>query len=198
MRTHQKSPSGCAPSAWTGWATHPTSSPRRSRRSSSVGRRSSARRCHRQIVREAARALDRGEIVELVGTIAMFGSMNRWNDPMATPLNAEPVEVGEGFLSCMAGTCASTRTRQVDSGPRGSAIDRYRAADPTSSPRVPEIRAHSPDAGYPVALPCIRERSLRRAEPDSGGNPRHRRSQARASHAQRRTTAAPARRAARR
>lgn len=40
-----------------------------------------------------------GEIVELVGTISMFGFMNRWNDTMATPLEAEPVEVGEKFLS---------------------------------------------------------------------------------------------------
>jgi uncharacterized peroxidase-related enzyme len=40
-----------------------------------------------------------GEIVEIVATIALFGFMNRWNDTMATPLEAEPVEVGEKFLS---------------------------------------------------------------------------------------------------
>jgi uncharacterized peroxidase-related enzyme len=40
-----------------------------------------------------------GEIVEIVATIAMFGFMNRWNDTMATPLEAEPVEVGEKFLA---------------------------------------------------------------------------------------------------
>jgi len=39
-----------------------------------------------------------GEIVEIVATIAMFGFMNRWNDTMATPLEAEPIEVGEKFL----------------------------------------------------------------------------------------------------
>jgi len=39
-----------------------------------------------------------GEIVEIVATIALFGFMNRWNDTMATPLEEEPVAVGERFL----------------------------------------------------------------------------------------------------
>lgn len=34
-----------------------------------------------------------GEIVELLGVVAMFGFLNRWNDSMATPLEAVPAEV---------------------------------------------------------------------------------------------------------
>jgi uncharacterized peroxidase-related enzyme len=40
-----------------------------------------------------------GEIVELVAVISMFGFMNRWNDTMATPLEAEPIAVGDKFLA---------------------------------------------------------------------------------------------------
>lgn len=39
------------------------------------------------------------QIVEIVGVIAYFGFMNRWNDTMATPLEDEPVEVGEKYLA---------------------------------------------------------------------------------------------------
>ncbi len=39
------------------------------------------------------------QIVEIVGVIAMFGFLNRWNDTFATPLEAEPVAVGEKFLA---------------------------------------------------------------------------------------------------
>ena len=39
------------------------------------------------------------DIVEIVGVISMFGFMNRWNDTMATPLEAEPIHVGEKFLA---------------------------------------------------------------------------------------------------
>lgn len=39
------------------------------------------------------------QMVEIVGVIALFGFMNRWNDTMATPLEAEPIEVGERFLA---------------------------------------------------------------------------------------------------
>jgi len=40
-----------------------------------------------------------GQIVEIVGVIALFGFLNRWNDTMATPLEKEPKEVGEKFLA---------------------------------------------------------------------------------------------------
>ena len=39
------------------------------------------------------------QIVEIVGVISMFGFMNRWNDTMATPLEDEPIEIGEKYLA---------------------------------------------------------------------------------------------------
>lgn len=36
-----------------------------------------------------------GEIVELLGVVAMFGFLNRWNDSMATPLESVPAQVAE-------------------------------------------------------------------------------------------------------
>jgi uncharacterized peroxidase-related enzyme len=39
------------------------------------------------------------EIVEIVGVISLFGFLNRWNDTMATPLEDEPIAVGEKFLA---------------------------------------------------------------------------------------------------
>ena len=39
------------------------------------------------------------QIVEIVAVIAMFGFLNRWNDTMATPLEDEPIAVGEKYLA---------------------------------------------------------------------------------------------------
>ena len=39
------------------------------------------------------------QVVEIVGVIAMFGFLNRWNDTLATPLEDEPLEFGEKHLS---------------------------------------------------------------------------------------------------
>lgn len=39
------------------------------------------------------------QIVEIVGCISAFGFLNRWNDTLATPLEREPIEVGEQFLA---------------------------------------------------------------------------------------------------
>jgi len=39
------------------------------------------------------------QIVEIVGVIALFGFLNRWNDTMATPLEDEPIEIGEKYLA---------------------------------------------------------------------------------------------------
>jgi uncharacterized peroxidase-related enzyme len=39
------------------------------------------------------------QIVEIVGVISMFGFLNRWNDTLATPLEDEPIEVGEKYLA---------------------------------------------------------------------------------------------------
>lgn len=38
------------------------------------------------------------EIVEILAVVAMFGFLNRWNDSMATPLEARPTEVAEKAL----------------------------------------------------------------------------------------------------
>ncbi|HEY8359168.1 MAG TPA: carboxymuconolactone decarboxylase family protein [Ramlibacter sp.] len=35
------------------------------------------------------------EVVEILGVVAMFGFLNRWNDTMATPLEAVPLEVAQ-------------------------------------------------------------------------------------------------------
>ncbi len=39
------------------------------------------------------------QIVEIVGVISLFGFLNRWNDTMGTPLEDEPLAVGEKYLS---------------------------------------------------------------------------------------------------
>jgi uncharacterized peroxidase-related enzyme len=39
------------------------------------------------------------QIVEIVGVIALFGFLNRWNDTFATPLEDEPLEFGETHLA---------------------------------------------------------------------------------------------------
>jgi hypothetical protein len=39
------------------------------------------------------------QIVEIVGVIAMFGFLNRWNDTLATPLEEEPITVGQKYLA---------------------------------------------------------------------------------------------------
>jgi alkylhydroperoxidase family enzyme len=39
------------------------------------------------------------EVVEIVAAIAATGFVNRWNATMATPLEAEPMEVGEKHLA---------------------------------------------------------------------------------------------------
>jgi alkylhydroperoxidase family enzyme len=48
---------------------------------------------------ELRRHWDDDQVVEIVGVISLFGFMNRWNDTMATPLEEEPIEVGEKFLA---------------------------------------------------------------------------------------------------
>ncbi|MCB0374405.1 MAG: carboxymuconolactone decarboxylase family protein [Sinomicrobium sp.] len=39
-----------------------------------------------------------GEIVEMLGVIALFGYLNRWNDSMATTLEAGAIASGEQYL----------------------------------------------------------------------------------------------------
>ena len=40
-----------------------------------------------------------GQIVELMGVICLFGFFNRWNDSLATPLEAEPREIAQKHLA---------------------------------------------------------------------------------------------------
>jgi uncharacterized peroxidase-related enzyme len=42
---------------------------------------------------------DEEQIVEIVSIIATFGFLNRWNDTLATPLEDEPIAIGEKFLA---------------------------------------------------------------------------------------------------
>ncbi len=42
---------------------------------------------------------DDGEIVEILGVIALFGFLNRWNDSMGTELEADAVAVGNRHLA---------------------------------------------------------------------------------------------------
>jgi uncharacterized peroxidase-related enzyme len=45
-----------------------------------------------------------GEIVELLGVVAMFGFLNRWNDSMATPLEAVPADVARKAVGAQGWT----------------------------------------------------------------------------------------------
>lgn len=52
-----------------------------------------------ELFAQMKRHWNEGQIVEILGVVSMFGFMNRWNDSMATPLEEEPVEVGEKHLA---------------------------------------------------------------------------------------------------
>lgn len=41
---------------------------------------------------------DEGEIVEILGVVALFGYLNRWNDSMGTTLEDGAIESGQRFL----------------------------------------------------------------------------------------------------
>ncbi|MDO7085382.1 carboxymuconolactone decarboxylase family protein [Pseudocolwellia sp. AS88] len=42
---------------------------------------------------------DEGEVVEILGVVALFGYLNRWNDSMGTTMEAGAVDAGERLLS---------------------------------------------------------------------------------------------------
>jgi uncharacterized peroxidase-related enzyme len=46
-----------------------------------------------ELFAELSKHWSEGEIVEMLGVVAMFGFLNRWNDSMATPLESVPLEV---------------------------------------------------------------------------------------------------------
>jgi uncharacterized peroxidase-related enzyme len=52
---------------------------------------------------------DEGEIVEILGVVALFGYLNRWNDSMGTTLEDDAVESGEKFLKEMGWTTGKHR-----------------------------------------------------------------------------------------
>jgi uncharacterized peroxidase-related enzyme len=54
---------------------------------------------------------DEEQIVEIVAVISVFGFLNRFNDTMATPLEDEPIAVGEKFLA-RGGWTAGKHDRQ--------------------------------------------------------------------------------------
>jgi hypothetical protein len=41
---------------------------------------------------------DEGQIVEILGVVALFGFLNRWNDSLATPLEGPAREIAERHL----------------------------------------------------------------------------------------------------
>lgn len=50
---------------------------------------------------ELKRYFDEGQIVEIVGTIALFGYLNRWNDTMGTTLEPRAIEVASRAIADM-------------------------------------------------------------------------------------------------
>lgn len=50
---------------------------------------------------ELKQHFDDGQIVEIVATIALFGYLNRWNDTMATDLEAYPRAVAERAIGAL-------------------------------------------------------------------------------------------------
>ena len=52
-----------------------------------------------RISAELMRHWDEGEIVEILGVVALFGFLNRWNDSMGTTLEDQAVEMGNRHLA---------------------------------------------------------------------------------------------------
>jgi uncharacterized peroxidase-related enzyme len=48
-----------------------------------------------ELFTEVSKHWNEGQIVEILGVVAMFGFLNRWNDSMATPLEAVPLAVAK-------------------------------------------------------------------------------------------------------
>jgi uncharacterized peroxidase-related enzyme len=48
---------------------------------------------------EMRRHWSENQIVEIAAVVAVFGFLNRWNDTMGTPLEEEPIHVGEKYLA---------------------------------------------------------------------------------------------------
>lgn len=52
-----------------------------------------------EIAGELKRHWDEGEVVEILGVVALFGFLNRWNDSMATTLEDGAAEVAQRHLA---------------------------------------------------------------------------------------------------
>ena len=52
-----------------------------------------------EIAENARKYWDEGEIVEIMGVIALFGYLNRWNDSMGTQMESGAIESGEELLA---------------------------------------------------------------------------------------------------
>ncbi|MEM7438225.1 MAG: carboxymuconolactone decarboxylase family protein [Pseudomonadota bacterium] len=52
---------------------------------------------------ELKKHFNEAEIVEIVGTIALFGYLNRWNDTMATDMEAHPAQVAKTAMPAWDG-----------------------------------------------------------------------------------------------
>lgn len=51
------------------------------------------------VAAEVRKFWDEGEIVEIMGVVALFGYLNRWNDSMGTAIEDGAIESGENLLS---------------------------------------------------------------------------------------------------
>ena len=51
-----------------------------------------------KIKKELYKYWDKGEIVEMLGVISLFGYLNRWNDSMGTTLEEDAIDSGNQFL----------------------------------------------------------------------------------------------------
>jgi uncharacterized peroxidase-related enzyme len=57
-----------------------------------------------------------GEIVEMLGVIALFGYLNRWNDSMGTELEKQAIESGDKYLKQKDWTAGKHQYEQKISG----------------------------------------------------------------------------------
>lgn len=53
----------------------------------------------REMIERVRAHWDEGDVVELMGVIALFGFLNRWNDGMGTRLEPDAIKTGEKHLS---------------------------------------------------------------------------------------------------
>lgn len=100
------------------------------------------------------------QIVEIVAVIATFGFLNRWNDTMGTPLEDEPIAVGEKFLASHGWNVGKHGRTEVEregnhriepgnaadvehwAHQLGVTSDELRAAVRAAGPKVADLEAH--------------------------------------------------------